>query len=129
MLERWAHPKPLKPPLSNGFSSINPGVIYTHLRAIEADPGATETHSGAMRAHPKAMKNRSEAMEAHPRVLEAGPGALEAHPGERRFSMELCLLTMEWWMLPSSRKLWMPNVELFVLILKLRRLNYGHSLE
>ena len=59
-------------------------------------------------------------MEAHPRILEAGPGVLEAHPGERRFSME-------WWLLPPSRKLWMLNVELFVLILKPRRLNYGHS--
>jgi hypothetical protein len=39
-------------------------------------------------------------MEAHPRVLEAGPGALEAHPGEGRLPMELCLLTMEWWLLP-----------------------------
>jgi hypothetical protein len=67
------------------------------------------------------------AMEAHPRILEAGPGALEAHPGERRFSMELCLLTMEWWLLPPSRKLWMLNVELFVHIRTPRRLNYGHS--
>ncbi len=41
--------------------------------------------------------------------------------------MELCLLTMEWWMLPHPLKMWMLNLELFVLILKPRRLNYGHS--
>jgi hypothetical protein len=34
MLERWAHPKALKPPLSNGCSSINPGAIDIHPRAI-----------------------------------------------------------------------------------------------
>jgi hypothetical protein len=52
---------------------------------------------------------------------------LEANPGEGRFPMELCLLTMEWWMLPHPLKMWMLNLELFVLILKPRRLNYGHS--
>jgi hypothetical protein len=68
------------------------------------------------------------AMEAHPGVLEAGPGALEAHPGEGRLPMELFLLIMDWWMLPPPPlKMWMLNLELFVLILKPRRLNYGHS--